>query len=690
MDRINGSLTEHNPLRQKKQRHQFFWLWVMCLLGLDYFSTLAYQPSITYEVAGPLGPVATAGVVLLTLLGALPVYWYLAARSPSGQGSLGMLETMVRGWRGKTLILVLLGFAATDFTMLKTLSLADAAVHVLVPHHFTRHPVLHQVGQQFREWLRPVLGEGYNHYFTEQMVVTVLLGLLGFLFWFVLREGFTRKVLYVAVPLIAIYLLLNGLLIGAGIALLIQRPSILQSWMDQIHLGQWGLGRPSWQDGWGQAGLVSLLFLPNLALGLSGFELNMILMPQVAGRPGDTEKYPRGRIANTRLVLLTAAVIMSCMLLGAVTITTLLIPPAEYVEGGTAVNRALAYLAHGGELTTGNQLLLPLCGPALGLFYDIITVLILTLAGTSVMTALATLIPHFLSRFGMEIHWVRRWGGLMLLFAAINFAVTVFFQASVKDQRGAYATGVLVLLSSAALIAFVDIKRLRRSTPQKGLRRLTGWLEQSYFGLVALIFLVILLVVLVRSVSGVLIGLCFITLILGMSVLSRAVRANEKRTIGIGFVDDQSRFLWESLVAADFPILIPHRPGRESARVKVQTIRREHDIGLEIDLVILEVEVDDPSNFYQTLRIQVVQEDNHHVIKVTDCCSVPHAIATIALEMSRTSKPPGVHFGWSEIDPLTASWNYLAFGEGNIPWKVRELIQQMQPDPARRPRVIVG
>src|SRR5262245_22619129 len=99
---------------------QHFWLWIVCLLGLDYFSTLAYQPSLTYEVAGRLGPLATLVVVLVTLLGALPVYWYIVKRSHRGLGAIGMLERVVHGWRGKTLVLIMLGFAAVDFIMLKS------------------------------------------------------------------------------------------------------------------------------------------------------------------------------------------------------------------------------------------------------------------------------------------------------------------------------------------------------------------------------------------------------------------------------------------------------------------------------------------------------------------------------------------------------------------------------------------
>src|SRR5437763_349193 len=113
---------------------EYYWLWVLCLLGLDYFSTLAYQPSITYHETKRLGPLATAAIVLLTLFGALPVYCYLAGRSPGGQGSFGIVDKLIRGWGGKTLVLILLGFAATDFTMLKSLSLADASVHTLHKH----------------------------------------------------------------------------------------------------------------------------------------------------------------------------------------------------------------------------------------------------------------------------------------------------------------------------------------------------------------------------------------------------------------------------------------------------------------------------------------------------------------------------------------------------------------------------
>src|SRR3954452_23979059 len=126
---MSAPLQPMPPAKPRTEEH--YWVWVLCLLGLDYFSTLAYQPSIAFESTGRLAPLATIGVVAATLFGALPVYWYLAGRSPRGRGSLALIERLVQGWRGKTLILVLLGFAAADFAMLRSISLADASMHVL-------------------------------------------------------------------------------------------------------------------------------------------------------------------------------------------------------------------------------------------------------------------------------------------------------------------------------------------------------------------------------------------------------------------------------------------------------------------------------------------------------------------------------------------------------------------------------
>ncbi len=649
---------------------QHSWLWIMCLLGADYFSTLAYQPSLTFQVAGYLGPLATVVVVLITLFGALPIYWYVAGRSPHGQGSIALHERLLCGWRGKTLILLLLGFAATDFTMLKTISLADAAVHV--------------IQNQFHPW-QEVLDAGtqWSGYINKQLIVTLLLGAIGFIFWFVLRKGFTRNVVRLAVPVVGLYLLLNAVVIGAGVATLIGQPQLFTSWWQQVESGQWRPAEAASPVGWGLIVLMCLWLFPKLALGLSGFEMSLILMPQVRGRPDDNPLRPHGRIRNTRKALVVAAVVMSIFLLGSVLVTTVLIPPAEFASGGAAADRALAYLAHGGRVTTGPDPLLPCCGVAFGTLYDLVTVVLLCLAGTSVMTALAVLLPQFMLRFGMELRWAHRWGVLLGLFALINLLVELYFRASVSDQRGAYATGVLMLMSSAG-IATVLHKKWGDAT-ERGRRT---WLVPACAA--TAIFVVAAVVVMVQTPSGLLISAAFIVAILAMSVLSRFVRADELRTVGFEFKDEHSKFLWDSLRLADFPVLVPHRPGLHERPEKEKQIRRDHNLDPDADVVFLEVEVDDPSNFFQSLLVEVVQEDKRFIIKLTRCVSVAQAIAAVALEMSRASKPPGLHFGWSEMDLMAASWSYFAFGEGNVPAKVRALLLRAEPDAERRPRVIVG
>ena len=173
-------------------------------------------------------------------------------------------------------------------------------------------------------------------------------------------------------------------------------------------------------------------------------------------------------------------------------------------------------------------------------------------------------------------------------------------------------------------------------------------------------------------------------------MISRAWRTNELRTVGFEFKDEQSHFLWDSLCLADFPVLVPHHPGWHERELKEKQIREHHQLDPSVEVVFLEMEVDDPSNFIQDLLIEVFREDKRIVIRVMRCVSVAHAIAAVALEMSKLSKPPGLHFGWPDMDLMTASWSYFAFGEGNVPWKVHELLHHAAIDPEHRPRVIVG
>ena len=664
---------------------QSHWLWVMCLIGVDYFSTLAYQPSITFEVAGSLGPPATVVVVLLTLFGAVPVYCYVAGRSPHGQGSIALFERLLRGWRGKTVILLLLGFAATDFVMTKTLSLADAAEHVIhndAPHwqHWLDGLVRHT-----GELIADSLGQSAADYFDRQMIVTILLGVVYFIFWAILRRGFNRQAIRIAVAVVAVYMVLTAVIIGSGLAYLTRHPERFQAFVDQITGGSWrGAGRPiTGDDFWGLA-ILCLLFFPQLSLGLSGFEMSLVVMPQVRGKSGDDPARPRGRIRNTRKLLVLAAVIMSVFLLSSVMVTNTLINSAALRASGPANNRALAYLAHGGWLVTGETAdqMNPLFGHLFGTLYDLSTIVILCLAGTSVITGLQTLLPRYLLRFGMELKWMDRWGLLLGLFAVVNLAVTLWFRASVMEQRGAYATGVLVLITSAC---FVTVINRWRDRPHFLL-----WRIPWYFGLITLVFLTTAIYLIVTNPSGLLIAGGFIVVIVACSVFSRAFRNRELRTEAFEFKDELSKLLWDSMKHFEFPVLVPHRPGRRERDAKERSIRQEHQLAADIDIVFIETEISDASDFYQKPLLEVSREANRFVVRVSRCVSAAHAIAAVALELSKAGKPPALHFGWSEMSLLEATLSYLVFGEGNVPWRVRELILREQPDPERRPRVIIG
>ena len=668
--------------------HQSFWLWVMCLTGVDYFSTLGYQPSIAVQSAGLLAPLATVVLVLVTLFGALPVYRYVVTRSFEGQGSLGMLARLVSGWPGKVLILVLLGFAATDFVITKTLSAADAAVHLVENPAWPWKPA---------EGVQPT---------GQQMAVTMfLLVLLGAMF----LKGF-REVIGLAVILVGGYLVLNTVVIGLGLAYLIEHPDKFWGWVRQVEAGHWylphspvGAGGGSWLT----MVAVALLLFPKLALGLSGFETGAAVMAHVRGGPDDTRQHPTGRIANTRKLLLTAALIMSVGLLGSSLVVSTLIHPDEITPVSAAgelptdptgqpihspedwpkkpaAGRALAYLAHG-ERAKGEEggPVSPLFGPTFGTAYDVSTIVILWFAGASAMAGLLNLVPKYLPRYGMAPEWAGATRPLVILFTGINLLVTYIFRANVDAQGGAYATGVLVLITSACVATVIDKYR----------RREGAWYARVpwAFGLITAVFVYTTIAnEIEKNFQGLTIASVFILSILATSFWSRFARSRELRFGGFRMADAESRLLWDTIRHLELTVLIPHRPGRRSLAQKEAQIRREHRLPRDLMVVFVEVDLADASEFVNEPVMQVRQEEGRFVIKITSAASIAHTLAAVALEMAKVGRPPEIHFGWTDESPVSGTLGFLLFGEGNVPWMVRELLRRAEPNPDKRPLILIA
>ena len=645
--------------------HHYAWWLIMCLCGVDYFSTLGYQPSIAFEGAGTLAPIATLILVLVTLLGALPVYRHVAGETPDGVGSIGMIERLFHGWWNKIVVLVLVGFAATDFVITKTLSAADAAAHLVSNSYYAAH------GPAFME--------------SEMVVTCSLLVLLGAMF----LKGFS-EVVGLALVLVIAYLGLTAIVVGAGLFHLVTHPSLLHHWLSEISAGNYHLTHApiSGSGPWVVLGIACIVF-PKLALGMSGFETGVLQIHLMEGTKDDPTN-AAARIANTRKLLVSAALIMSVFLIASslVTGTDTLIPADELrlePVKGKAMDRALAYIAHG----ESPHPICPLFGRVFGTVYDISTILILWFAGASAMAGLLNMVPRYLPRYGMAPEWAAAYRPLVLAFTAINLLVTWAFNADVSAQGGAYATGVLVLMTSAAIATLVDISHKPLPTDGRGI--LGRRASIAYFFVVCLVFIYTTIANMIERPDGIIIASIFIGCVLAISIFSRFWRAEEMRLKEFRFADDAARMLWTDIcLDGTFQVLVPHRPGQRSLAEKEAEIRRKHRIPQGVPIVFLEVHYGDTSDFENAPIIGVRQEGDFFVITAHDCVSVSHTIVQLAMEMTKNGSPLDIVFGWSKGHRLRLALDFLLFGRGDVPNRVVDLLDDAIADPDKRPTVIVG
>lgn len=663
------------------------WWLVLGLVGLDYFSTLAYLPSIIIEAAGPLAPLAALFMVVVTLAIVLPVYAYVVGRSPHGQGATGLLERTLPGWGGKLVILVLMGFIAADFVLTRSLSVADASTHVLANPHW--HDVVNQWmpgDERISAWLGERVWAHVAPFYTRQVGLTLGLSILAFAFLWLLHGGFTRNILRLALAVTVAYLTVSGIVIGSGVKYIVEHRELVDQWWSHV-LEHGGIFRKTADIHslvWRLLALVVIAF-PQMALAISGFELSMTTAPLVKGWPDDSTQSPRGRIRNSRKLMLAAALVMGVYVTTSIFVCTLLVPWGTAGLTADAQHRALGYLAHGGELAHGISPsdISPWFGSKFGSLYDGCAVLILCLAGASSIIALRDLVPGSLHRSGMELDWARRHGLMMHLFNAIIVVVTIVFHASVSAQQWAYATSVLALLAGASLAAMADISVRWRQSAWRAVMA-------SPLAFCCAFFSTMMFLAVYYNRSGVVIAMLFVATILTSSGISRWIRSTELRFRGFAFVDEASKRRWEEIRELDFQVLVPHRPGQFALAEKNRDVRRKHRFSPDTFLVFIEVFLGDPSDFHQQPLMSIEHDGDLEVIRVSKAVSVSHVIAAIGLEFCRVGTPPEIIFGWSHEAPLAANLNFLLWGEGNVPWMVQELVRRAQPNVDHRPRIVVG